>query len=963
MAGLDSNVKLLLHCDGADGSTSFPDVSSSSHSISAVADAQVDTAQSKFGGASALFDGTGDYLSGPTDHVDFEFGSGDFTVDFWFRTTAGGGQWANPLISYGSSTASTSSWKVYGGQPLWGYVWQGSTNYNVTATSTTDDGAWHHCALVRDGNTLRFFIDGTEEDTVDVTGVTNNDANSAVLTIGTDSAGTVYNGHIDEVRVSDTARWTTDFTPSPGPYTSDVYIPGWDNPVHVIPNIKKRIVNPGQVALPTFTGQTYFPTVEKWQSVWNYPEKKLARNKANVSQYVFTEFTVPSPESITLDKWYSRFSEPRKRFEKKITRESVSVPNFIIAITHNNGNFIDTGWTSIKITPTGTEGQDFADTGNVSIVWQDTSDDDFTFIDSDETVSIVWEYPDTGNETFNIGIPGYIGVNVYIDGVNESSMVIGQVSVIREDNAAARFSLTLKLDQALIPPKKPVQLLNKIVAISFAAADMTGQVSDYIPIFVGISKQVVFNEDTQDIQLSGFDYGGIHQTKGEFVSENVTEVFTGSVYADTDETISVGQSPIWGVAWGGNGIVEDGVDYFVNTSAGKIIIPLSSRILQFPGSFTYSYMNPFSSMKAIIEGIASLKGWTVTEDGVTIADYSSTDEHPVLSLSDESCIDTCRKFLELSGAKVETNLYPDLRVYSEVVNFTNPSNTITIDESVIFDSSMTFKISLNNLLTEQTVRSVQKVNANVEIGDLEEIGTYSGSQGTLNPLAFDADGTSPNDIDYATAQPLVEKRINKKNISSLVFVSSGQFHMTGGTNDFEEAIDASSWTYFVDGDDFVIQLKHVPVKLGGTATGVFVGSSTTIIAYPAFEYELTVYASKIEYGAGSIEDVKVVTAQRPVIGITDTLKGDVYENPYIETELHCRNIADAILLERGNVYQVQLEIPLYEGKTANVGDKLLIQRDGGYIFNGMIKVLNYSISTNTGVNNLVIIARGVGIGI
>src|SRR3990167_7227024 len=80
----DANVTLLLHCDGTDASTTFTDNSISSHVTTANGNAQIDTAQSKFGGASGLFDGTGDYLSVPNSD-DWDFGTGDFTVDMWLR--------------------------------------------------------------------------------------------------------------------------------------------------------------------------------------------------------------------------------------------------------------------------------------------------------------------------------------------------------------------------------------------------------------------------------------------------------------------------------------------------------------------------------------------------------------------------------------------------------------------------------------------------------------------------------------------------------------------------------------------------------------------------------------------------------------------------------------------------------------------------------------------------------------
>ncbi|MBI4688786.1 MAG: hypothetical protein HY754_00715 [Nitrospirae bacterium] len=58
----DSYTKLMLHFNGTNGSTTFTD-SATSKSVTASGNAKIDTAQSKFGGASGLFNGTTDYLS------------------------------------------------------------------------------------------------------------------------------------------------------------------------------------------------------------------------------------------------------------------------------------------------------------------------------------------------------------------------------------------------------------------------------------------------------------------------------------------------------------------------------------------------------------------------------------------------------------------------------------------------------------------------------------------------------------------------------------------------------------------------------------------------------------------------------------------------------------------------------------------------------------------------------------
>ena len=59
------DVSLLLYGDGTNGNTSIVDSSSNNHAITVNGDAQISTTQSKFGGSSLYFDGSGDYLATP----------------------------------------------------------------------------------------------------------------------------------------------------------------------------------------------------------------------------------------------------------------------------------------------------------------------------------------------------------------------------------------------------------------------------------------------------------------------------------------------------------------------------------------------------------------------------------------------------------------------------------------------------------------------------------------------------------------------------------------------------------------------------------------------------------------------------------------------------------------------------------------------------------------------------------
>jgi hypothetical protein len=218
MPGLDANVKLLLHCNGADTSTTFTDESASAHTVTPHADAQIDTDQSVFGGASALFDGSGDYLS-IQDSDDWYFANGDFTIDFWVRfNSSSGGQ--GLIDQYWSSR----SWVLGiggGGSLYFGYSLDGS-GYNNTDTGWNPSiNTWYHIAYVRYGNFLRLYVDGVQQGS-DVDIGTNSLYNSTVeLWVGChhtgsggNTPGSFLNGRIDELRISKgIARWSSNFTP------------------------------------------------------------------------------------------------------------------------------------------------------------------------------------------------------------------------------------------------------------------------------------------------------------------------------------------------------------------------------------------------------------------------------------------------------------------------------------------------------------------------------------------------------------------------------------------------------------------------------------------------------------------------------------------------------------------------------------------------------------------------------
>ncbi len=211
----DSFTTLMLHCDGADGSTSFPDSSQYNHTMTAVNQAQVDTAQFKFPTGSLLCDGGTDRLTTP-DSVDFDFSTSDFTLDFWIRFN---GLNSIDMISKGTNVTGWDFVYANGIPELRMY---GAGNLYTSGSTSFSTATWYHLAFVRSGTNGLFFIDGTQSGTTSNLGATNFDGGSLLdLAVGSNIGGTFgdLDGWMDEIRVSKgIARWTTNFTPPTAPY-------------------------------------------------------------------------------------------------------------------------------------------------------------------------------------------------------------------------------------------------------------------------------------------------------------------------------------------------------------------------------------------------------------------------------------------------------------------------------------------------------------------------------------------------------------------------------------------------------------------------------------------------------------------------------------------------------------------------------------------------------------------------
>ncbi|MDD2653582.1 MAG: polymorphic toxin-type HINT domain-containing protein, partial [Candidatus Omnitrophica bacterium] len=216
----DTQTKLLLHVDGADGSTSFRDDSLANHSIAAFGNVQLDTSQSKFGGSSALFDGNGDYLS-ISDSSNWNFGSEDFTIDFWARFESLSG---DPKMIIHQQDYDTTTWYVMYYPPTHAvhflFLKDNVAELSLYKELELSLATWYHFAFVKSGTTAYMFINGSLIMSDSCSASLNNFSSN--LAIGSHVFGTMmfFDGELDEFRISKgIARWTSNFTPPNEPYS------------------------------------------------------------------------------------------------------------------------------------------------------------------------------------------------------------------------------------------------------------------------------------------------------------------------------------------------------------------------------------------------------------------------------------------------------------------------------------------------------------------------------------------------------------------------------------------------------------------------------------------------------------------------------------------------------------------------------------------------------------------------
>lgn len=220
-----ANVSLLLHGNGTNGSTTITDNSPSPKAVTAVGNAQISAASSKFGGASINFDGSGDYLE-LASSADLNFGTADFTVEAWINLTQMSGTRYPSIIgsnvgSWGAGAVSLSAGHTAYPLKLQLYANGNETPILFSTSNVVNTGTFVHVACTRSAGTWRMFVNGVLESTnstrTDAINISTN--GTRVGADGWNGALGQIQGYIDDLRITKgVARYTANFTPPTAPF-------------------------------------------------------------------------------------------------------------------------------------------------------------------------------------------------------------------------------------------------------------------------------------------------------------------------------------------------------------------------------------------------------------------------------------------------------------------------------------------------------------------------------------------------------------------------------------------------------------------------------------------------------------------------------------------------------------------------------------------------------------------------
>lgn len=273
-----SKVSLLLPMSGANNGTTFTDYSPTPKTITRYGDTKTVTAQSKYYGSSAYFDGNGDYLS--VGHVsDLSFGTSDFTIAFWlkwdFSTQPGD---FSDFLAKGNGGGTIGAWGLFGRKS------NGTATFRSNGGTTDDvsfpsaDDQWHHYCVTRASGVLFSFFSGV---LIDQKSSSVNYSETSPVTVARHATSVSdFSGYLQDVLlIKGLAAWTENFTP----------------PTRLIGSISTDAANPilDDTGTPAIRSIVAFPRT--------YPSKLVTTTSASDGSFALSGLPATDYSVVYLD--------------------------------------------------------------------------------------------------------------------------------------------------------------------------------------------------------------------------------------------------------------------------------------------------------------------------------------------------------------------------------------------------------------------------------------------------------------------------------------------------------------------------------------------------------------------------------------------------------------------------------------------------------------------------------------
>ncbi len=233
---VDSNTKLYIKGNEANGVTTFLDSSTTPKTVTTFGNTAINYIEdyratifkddgntghkpyapvaslakvdflAPFGSGSCALDGTGDYLS-LADSADWDFATGDFCIELYFRYNGAAGLAGFISRNDGGVNGYQLEWSTSGTQLIFSIAEGTKGSYVLTPVA----GTWYHLAGVRSSGNTNIYLNGIAgTGSTDSTNIAGTDG----IIIGRFSSGIrEFNGLVENVRISNVARYTAAFNP------------------------------------------------------------------------------------------------------------------------------------------------------------------------------------------------------------------------------------------------------------------------------------------------------------------------------------------------------------------------------------------------------------------------------------------------------------------------------------------------------------------------------------------------------------------------------------------------------------------------------------------------------------------------------------------------------------------------------------------------------------------------------